>query len=198
MKRCRYSQCREKFEPRFRTTEVCCSDEHAVLYARESSPERKERQRRQVARAAKREYRARTKKLSKFVQEAQAQFNKFIRERDEGKPCICCGRFPKMQDAGLRGHVWDAGHYRSTGAASHLRFNEDNCHRQMATCNRDRSGNAVEYRARLIERIGLARVELLEDDNRTVKWERDELIAIRKEYAAKWRALRAAREARAA
>ena len=83
----------------------------------------------------------------------------------------------------------DAGHYRSTGAASHLRFKEDNCHAQSKHDNQYKSGNAVEYRIRLIERIGLERVEALESDNQPKKWERDELIAIKAKYKAKLKEL---------
>jgi hypothetical protein len=76
----------------------------------------------------------------------------------------------------------DAGHYRSTGAADHLRFNEDNCHAQSVYENRDRAGNAVAYRIGLIARIGLERVEALEADNTPVKWTREVLREIRDTY----------------
>lgn len=201
MKRCRYSKCREKFAPRFRTTEVCCSDEHAILYARESAPERQERQRQMILRAEKherREAKAKLRSRRDWVKLAQAEFNRFIRERDDGKPCICCGKFPTSTDAGLRGHLWDAGHYRSVGAAPHLRFNEDNVHRQLVQCNRDKSGNAVEYRRLLIGRIGLQRVEALENDNGIVRFDIAHLKSVIYTYRAKLKELRAQREARAA
>ncbi|VEB00995.1 bacteriophage Lambda NinG protein [Klebsiella pneumoniae] len=65
----------------------------------------------------------------------------------------------------LTGSAIDASHYRSRGAASHLKFNVFNVHSACTRCNRQLSGNAVEYRIRLIERIGLDRVERLETDN---------------------------------
>jgi len=65
----------------------------------------------------------------------------------------------------LTGSRVDAGHYRSRGAAPHLRFNVFNCHAQSVKDNRHLSGNIVEYRMRLIERIGLERVERLEQDH---------------------------------
>ncbi|MCB1689600.1 MAG: recombination protein NinG [Halioglobus sp.] len=100
-----------------------------------------------------------------WMREAQAAFNSYIRARDYGKPCISSGRMMNDSDL-LTGSRMDAGHYRSTGAAPHLRFNTFNCHGQSVKDNRDLSGNAVEYRKGLIARIGLERVERLENDNR--------------------------------
>lgn len=79
----------------------------------------------------------------------------------------------------------DAGHYRSTGSADHLRFDEDNCHAQRSDCNRYGAGRAVDYRIGLIGRIGLQRVEALEANNTTHKWLRDELRTIRDTYRLK-------------
>jgi hypothetical protein len=143
-----------------------------------------------VAAAEKRERReslAKLKTISKFLQEAQREFNRWIRERDFGEPCISCGR--------ITGAKVNAGHYRTTAAASHLRFNPDNVHLQCEHCNTHLSGNLIEYRKGLVAKIGAARVELLEDDNRSVKWTREELLALRREYTVKWRELRMAREA---
>jgi hypothetical protein len=126
------------------------------------------------------------KGVPQLKKEAQQAFNQFIRARDRaaGHPCISSGR-----PLDWSGNMTDAGHYRSTGAADHLRFNEDNCHAQTKHENRDKAGNAVEYRIRLIARIGLARVEALECDNAPVKWTRDGLREIRDLYRAKARAI---------
>jgi hypothetical protein len=90
----------------------------------------------------------------------------------------------------LTGSRWDAGHYRSTGAAPHLRFNEDNCHRQLVVCNRHGSGRAVDYRIGLIARIGIERVEALENDNSVAKYTVDDLKAICFRYRAKLKDLK--------
>ena len=126
------------------------------------------------------------KSIPELTKEAQIAFNAFIRERDRqaGYPCVSSGR-----PLDWSGNAVDAGHFRSTGAASHLRFNEDNCHAQSKHDNQYKSGNAVEYRIRLIERIGLERVEALESDNQPKKWERDELIAIKAKYKKKLKEL---------
>lgn len=125
---------------------------------------------------------------------AQKAFNAFVRERDKDQPCICCGR-EKTQVNGLRAHGWDAGHYRSRGSAPHLRFHEDNCHRQLVYCNQYKSGNAVDYRLGLIDRIGLERVEALEADQTPRHYTDDDYIAIAALYRAKLKALREQQEA---
>ncbi len=127
------------------------------------------------------------KRIPELIADAQAVFNAFIRERDAGQPCICCGR--PLAASGVGGG-FDAGHYRSTGSASHLRFDERNCHGQAKVCNRYGAGRAVDYRIGLIGRIGLAEVEALEASNEPAKWTREGLIAIRDTYRAKLRELK--------
>ena len=127
------------------------------------------------------------KTRSDWMKEAQQAFNEFIRERDRqaGHPCISSGRALDWS-----GNQVDAGHYRSTGAASHLRFNEDNCHAQSKHDNQYLAGNAVDYRIGLVARIGLTRVQALECDNEPRKFSIDELLEIRNTYRAKTRQLK--------
>ncbi len=122
-----------------------------------------------------------------WLRDAQAEFNRYIRLRDEGKPCICCGKVGPGY--GMPGGEWDAGHYRSTGSAPHMRFDESNCHRQLKQCNRWGAGRAVDYRIGLIARIGLAEVERIEADQTLRKWTIPELQEIRARYRAKAKAL---------
>lgn len=139
-----------------------------------------------VERAVDRKKRESLKRIPDLIADAQYHFNAFIRERDRqaGHPCISSGRALNWS-----GNAVDAGHYRSTGAASHLRFNEDNCHAQSKHDNKWLAGNAVDYRIALIARIGLERVQALEADNTPKKWTRDELIAIKKQYQSKLKEL---------
>jgi hypothetical protein len=139
--------------------------------------------------AEKAEFRRRqeaAKPRGQWLLEAQAAFNAWIRARDAGKPCICCGR---MSTGPTRGGEWDAGHYRSTGSAPHLRFHEDNAHRQLKQCNRYGAGRAVDYRLGLIARIGLPAVEALEADQAPRKFSTPDLRAIRDDYRARLRAM---------
>jgi hypothetical protein len=147
-------------------------------------------------RAAKKEERESVKvrkaallRIPDLIKLAQKAFNEFIRERDKHQICICCG-VPFGSDVGSTGGLFDCGHYRSVGSASHLRFDERNAHGQRKKCNRYGAGRAVDYRIGLINRIGLAAVVALETDNRVHKWQREELIAIRATYKEKLKALK--------
>ena len=138
------------------------------------------------ARAEDRVKRAALKRIPDLIAEAQKAFNAYIRERDKNQPCICCN---KPLGAGEVGGAFDCGHYRSTGSASHLRFDPRNAHAQRKHCNRYGAGRAVDYRIGLIARIGVAEVEALESSNEPHKWTRDELIAIKNHYKARLKAL---------
>lgn len=127
------------------------------------------------------------KRIPDLIKEAQHAFNAYIRSRDIDKPCICCGRPLGASDVG---GGFDCGHYRSTGSAPHLRFDERNAHGQTKQCNRYGAGRAVDYRIGLIARIGREAVEALEAENGLRKWRRDELIAIKNDYKARLKALK--------
>ena len=122
------------------------------------------------------------KTIPDLIKEAQREFNAYIRARDRDKPCICCGLPLGTPEVG---GCYDAGHYRSVGSASHLRFHEDNCHAQRKQCNRYGAGRAVDYRMGLIARIGVGKVDALEQSNTPHKWTRKELSDIRDTYRAK-------------
>lgn len=173
-RKCANKECRQWFHPTRDTQTVCgyeCAsavgkeqtrkareDAQRKESAKQRAAEKKERQRRQRARES-------LKTKSQWDKEAQSAFNRYIRIRDEGKDCVSCGNPLIGKSNYLTGSAIDASHYRSRGAASHLKFNVFNVHSACTRCNRQLSGNAVEYRIRLIERIGLERVERLESDN---------------------------------
>lgn len=178
MKKCK--ACREPFQPT-RPMQSVCGPACAIERAREQK-EQAERKARSDQRKADRAKREQLKTRSDHIKEAQRAFNRFIRLRDAGRPCICCGvPLPHEQVGG----GFDAGHYRSVGSAPHLRFDERNCHGQTKQCNRYGAGRAVDYRKGLIDRIGLQAVEALESDQTPRKWSIDELRAIKALYRAK-------------
>lgn len=181
--------CRSKLEAGQRIHPACI-DGYAESEAAKAK-RKAEKQTRMVAkveRATTRARRAALKRIPDLVREAQVVFNRWVRARDEKQPCISCGKAPGDMTELHAGR--DAGHYRSTGAASHVRFHEDNVHAQCVSCNQWKAGNAVHYRLGLVERIGTARVEALEADNEPRKWTRDELIEIREKYKAKLKAMK--------
>jgi hypothetical protein len=105
--------------------------------------------------------------LPQLKKKVQRAVNKWIRKRDEDKPCISCGKHAEKKDAG---------HFVAQGSSSFLRYNLDNIHGQCYGCNRFKHGNLLEYRIGLIKRIGEDKVKYLEDNRHTLKkWTREEL-----------------------
>lgn len=178
--------CKTKYQPT-KSMQVVCSPMCGLERARKKR-EAEEAKSAKVERAADRRKREEQKRIPDLIKEAQTVFNRWIRARDEKEPCISCGASPPD----LRGlHAGrDAGHYRSVGSASHLRFDERNCHAQCVHCNQWRAGNAVDYRIGLVARIGAAAVAALEADNAPRRWTRDELIAIKATYTQKLKAMK--------
>ena len=178
--------------PKAKPCEVCHNlfvpDRMGQVVCRPACAMKKVRQEKVQERAKVRTRKEAIKTIPILIKEAQHAFNAYIRERDREQPCICCGA---PLGSGEVGGSYDAGHYRSTGSASHLRFNEDNCHAQRKQCNRWGAGRAVDYRIGLWRRIGQQRVEALESDNAPHKWTREELVSIRDTYKAKLKEIKA-------
>jgi hypothetical protein len=133
---------------------------------------------------ATREARERIKPRGKWMAEAQAAFNSYIRLRDAALPCISCGRHHEGS--------YDAGHYLTTGARPELRFDEANVHRQCVPCNRHLHGNLVLFRAALLRKIGPAEVARLEGPQAPAKLDIAALRGIRDNYRARVRAMKKA------
>ena len=165
--------CSEKFTPR-NTLQTACSPKCAIQLAKQLT-QRKQQREEKEQRAAWNKRKAETKPLSHWMNMTQRAFNDYIRARD-GDICISCGSTTAVS--------YHAGHFRTTAAASQLRFNEDGCHSQCAACNTHHSGNIGPYRINLIAKIGLQRVEALENNNTPHRYTREELDAIRARYRA--------------
>ena len=117
------------------------------------------------------------KTIPQLIKSATRHFNEFIRNRDQDKPCISCGKYNATQ----AGHFYSAGHYPA------LRFDEDNCHKQCVGCNHFKSGNLIEYEKNLRRRIGDDRVEMLHMragyyKKNGYKWDRFHLEEVIREY----------------
>lgn len=157
--------CGVKFQP-MRALQVACSVECAYKVARINGTK---------AKAAKyRSDKKRMKSRADWLKEAQAAVNRYVRLRDAGKPCISCGRHHQGQ--------YHAGHYRSVGSSPELRFELLNINSQCAPCNNHLSGNIVEYRKGLIEKIGVKMVEWLEGPHAAAKYTIEQLEEIKAEY----------------
>jgi len=167
--------CEMPFTP-VRPLQKVCSPRCAMMIAREV-----------VAKADRKETKLKLDAMQtkpQLVKKAQTAFNAYIRERDRGKNCISCDT-----PLGSEPNTFDAGHYRSVGSAPHMRFVEDNVHGQCKHCNNWLGGNAVEYRKRLLERIGERQLELLESDSTLRKYTKEGLEEIARHYRAEARRL---------
>ena len=112
--------------------------------------------------------------LPKLLKKAEEVFNRYIRSRDNGLPCISRGQHKEY---------YDAGHYVPVKGGSFLRFHEWNVNKECKYCNGFDSFHLVGYRKNLIDKIGLDAVRYLEEHRREVKkWTREELNEIIEMY----------------
>ena len=186
-KRCVNADCGTAFIPQ-RLGQKVCSPYCALAEAK--NPANQEKARKALADLNRQDIKVRKEKLKSrgdHLREAQQAFNEFIRWRDQlaGHLCISSGK-----PLDWSGNAVDAGHYRSVGSAPHLRFDERNCHAQSKQDNRFLSGNAVDYRIGLIDRIGQAAVDELESDQSVKKYTVDDLKEIKARYRAKTKELK--------
>ena len=182
-KRKKCQHCGEPFNQR-NSFQVTCSAFCAIEYTKD--PDNRKKVIEKAQKDDRRETKAKLRRLgrsdrSKAEKAAQTAFNKFIRERDKDLPCISCGRHHEGQ--------YHAGHYKTRGAHKELALNELNCHKQCAPCNNHLSGNLVNYRINLIEKIGLDKVEWLEGPHEPKKYTVDELWNIERQYKQKLKEL---------
>jgi hypothetical protein len=187
LKKCKNPACDTSFTPR-RLGQAVCSP----LCGLAMKHVNQEKARKSLAQVERREIKVRKEKLkgrADHLREAQSAVNEFVRLRDAHLPCISCDSVPSDHDL-ITGSRWDAGHYRSVGACPELRFEPLNIHRQCVKCNRNLSGNAVEYRIRLVLRIGADQVAWLEGPHEVRKYTVEEIKAIKSEYRVKTRELK--------
>jgi hypothetical protein len=171
MPRCK--NCKEKFEPIRFNQKYCLKDKCLRVFVAET----KEKQWKQT----KTRMKENLKTTSDWLKEAQAVFNKYIRERDKGLNCISCNKPPLKKNCG---------HYYSQGGHSNVRYDEDNCHLQCEHCNTYLSGNLLNYQIGIEKRIGAERlIELQGRAHLEKKWSVDELKELIKKYKEKYKQL---------
>lgn len=186
-KKCKNPACGISFPPQRLGQSVCSPKCGLAIKDVNQAKARKS-----LAQIERREIKVRKEKLKSradHLREAQAAVNEYVRLRDANLPCISCDSTPNDNDL-MTGSRWDAGHYRSVGACPELRFEPLNIHRQCVKCNRNLSGNTVEYRIRLVQRIGAEKVIWLEGLHPACKYTVEEIKAIKAEYRAKTRKLK--------
>lgn len=164
--------CKLEFAPSKPLQHVCgfdCAVDYALAL--------KIKNNRLKAQEMRREHKAAKLKIktkSEWLKETQTVFNRYIRIRDDKEPCISCGRYHAGQ--------YHAGHYRTVGACPELRFEESQVWKQCAPCNNHLSGNIVAYRQRLVEKIGIDRVEWIEGKHTPKNYSIEDLKALKAHY----------------
>ncbi|MFM9487895.1 recombination protein NinG [Pseudomonas monachiensis] len=182
-KKCKNPACGVSFKPSFSTAQKVCSWACGLAIA----PENQEKARKAIAEVGRKEIRAakeRVKPRAQYMREAQQVFNEWIRLRDAALPCVSCGRHHEGQ--------YHAGHYRTVGANPELRFEPLNVHKQCAPCNNHKSGDIVNYRISLLQRIGAGNVEWLEGPHEPQRYTIESLKKIKADYRALTRELKGA------
>lgn len=176
-------QCKAKFQPA-RNFQSWCSADCAVEIAKAKQAKQKAQEAtKERAQHAKAKEAVKTK--GQHAKEAQAAVNAYVRLRDAGLGCVSCDK-----PATWAGQ-WHASHYRSRGAAPHLRFNLHNIHKACSVCNNHLSGNIMNYRPELIKRIGLSKVEALESSHVRAGFGIEYMRRIKKIFQKKARIIRA-------
>jgi hypothetical protein len=165
--------CKETFTP-VQFAQAVCNYKCAIIHSKNL----KDQKIKKKWNAEKAVIRNNIKTLSQYEVEAKTSFQKWVRMRDVGLPCISCGNINPTD--------WAGGHYFSAGKYSGFMFDERNCHKQCNShCNKFLSGNLLEYRKGLIKRYGIDFVDQLEnesDSKRDYKFSKEELIAKKLKY----------------
>lgn len=154
MKAKKCKSCRIEFVPS-RPLQSACGVPCAIALTnagKEKARKAKEAVERQAHRVAK----EKVKPRSKWLQEAQAAINRYVRFRDNRLGCVSCDK------PATWGGQWHCSHFRSVGAAPQLRFNLNNMHKSCSVCNNHLSGNIMNYKPELVRRIGSEKVDWLE------------------------------------
>ena len=179
-KKCRVAACRASFVPS-RMGQAVCSPACALI----DGPRHAPKARKALADIERKDIKVRKEKLKSradHLKDTQQAFNAWIRARDAALPCVSCGRHHEGQ--------YHAGHYRTVGANPELRFEPLNAWKQCAPCNNHLSGNLINYRISLLQRIGEEKVAWLEGPHEAKRYTVDELKAMTAEYRAKTRELK--------
>ena len=161
-KRC--PECRVMFTPSRSSQAVCGEIECAIAYGK--SEKGQESARKAIADVGRRDIRERKEALKSrgdHAKEAQAVINRYVRLRDAHLGCISCDK------PATWGGQWHCSHFRSVGAAPHIRYNLWNMNRACSVCNNHLSGIIAGYRPKLIEKIGQDKVDWLESNHSVVR-----------------------------
>jgi hypothetical protein len=126
-------------------------------------------------------------KLTHLLVNVRNVFHEYIRLRDIGKNCICCG-VPYNSN-------FHASHFYKSELYSNLRYDEFNVFGGCQKCNLLLDGNESGFRSGLIQRYGQEFVNEIDNKAKSYKrndfhWDRETLEDIRKYYQEKLKSLK--------
>jgi len=160
MKKCKH--CKQPFQP-YNSLQKYCSSSECVKVWIDVEKEKKWKKEKEKKKTE-------LMTVQDYIKIAQQVVNKYIRLRDKGQLCISCQKKPLKENAG---HFFNANNHWS------VRFDERNIHLQCEHCNTYLSGNLIEYREHLINKIGITDFEdLSKTAKQTRKYTKEELKEI--------------------
>jgi len=176
MPRCK--NCKSRFETRFSTLEKYCWDvDCKTIEAMEKIRKKKDLDAKKQRRELKQK-KSDLETVQQMAKRVQKTVNLYVRKRDQGKQCISCNKVLKGK--------FDAGHYYPAGTCWALRYDLANIWGQCVRCNRDLHANLIEYRKKLILRIGQEELERLDKHCHDIrKFTKHELEVILKTFKKK-------------
>lgn len=182
-KTCKNPACRASFVPQ-RLGQAVCSPKCALA----TVEVQKAKEKKSLAQAGRRDIKVLKEALKSrgdHAKEAQAVINRYVRLRDAHLGCISCDK------PATWGGQWHCSHFRSVGAAPHIRYNLWNMNRACSVCNNHLSGNIAGYRPKLIEKIGQNKVDWLESNHSAARHDIPYLKRIKAVFTKKCRRLEA-------
>jgi hypothetical protein len=182
-KRYKCKACGEICAKKYAKTPAC-NDVCAFNYAVNRADELSAKKARQAVAKDRRETKAKLdaiEKKSVLEKRAQKAVNDYVRARDAGIGCVTCDKPSNWHGQ------WHAGHYKSVGSNSYLRFNLWNIQKQCSVCNHHQSGNIGEYKERLPIRIGQEKFDWINAAPQLRRFERDYLIRLARVFNKKTR-----------
>ena len=182
-KTCKNPACRSSFIPQ-RLGQAVCSPKCALA----TVEVQKAKEKKSLAQIGRRDIKVRKEALKTragHAKEAQTVINRYVRLRDAHLGCISCNKPASW------GGQWHCSHFRSVGAAPHIRYNLWNMHRACSVCNNHLSGNIAGYRPKLIEKIGQDKVDWLESNHSVARHDIPYLKRIKAVFTKKCRRLEA-------
>lgn len=156
-------ECGDKFQPTRQMQPCCdkdaCREAFAIRHA-EATRKRRQMQMVKAERIAGIEDRKVVKiKLAKLTpgyleDKAQGAINSYVRARDHEQGCISCDKGPYWHGQ------WQAGHLKTRGSNSFLRYSLHNINKQCSQCNKH-GGNVAEHERGIVARYGQERLDYL-------------------------------------